>query len=66
MTPAATMQRKAVRRAAIIAIRTGLGVLAILTLRRTLLRLLAAGDEGWKPLDIFVICRLLLRTARLK
>jgi len=70
MTPAAAMQREAVRRT-VVAILAGLIVLPIRTVRRIgplgplgplpLLRRrlrLAAGDEGRQPFDVFVMGRL--------
>jgi hypothetical protein len=67
MTPAAAMQREAVRRS-VVAVLAGLIVLPIRTVRpiRRLGRLpllrrglrLAAGDEGRQPFDVFVIARL--------
>jgi hypothetical protein len=64
MTPAAAMQREAVR-GTVVAVLAGLIVLPIRTVRpirplpllRRRLRL-AAGDEGRQPFDVFVIARL--------
>jgi hypothetical protein len=64
MTPAAAMQREAIR-GTVVAVLAGLIVLPIRTVRpirplpllRRRLRL-AAGDEGWQPFDVFVIARL--------
>jgi len=76
MPPSPAMQWEAVRRAVVtvlaagpagpaLAIRTEMGAVAALTLLRLRVRLAAAGDERWQPLDILIIIILEVLLAQL-